>query len=167
MHERRAWQAGPAFFYPTYFFFFEPKASEASHQACEIRPGAPLSMPPNGSQYHGGEIPGRWRNRAKTLGYSSAEASIDLSVRFTESRQIRDIVLCSSTSCPFSVAPSLRRRGWVGLRRLLLALRGFQRASAKCCVQTQTSKTHMPGSSSSSPLPLFLLTLSASIGRVQ
>jgi hypothetical protein len=43
--------------------------------------------------------------------------------------------VCSSTSCPFSVAPSRRRRGWVGLRRLLLALRGFQRASAECCVQ--------------------------------
>jgi hypothetical protein len=92
MHGRRALQAGPGLLLPHIFNFSSLK--QAKHRVKHVKddPGAPLSMPPYSSQYRGGEIPGRWQNYAKILGYSSAEASIDLSVCFTESRQIRDIV---------------------------------------------------------------------------
>ena len=77
MHERRAWQAGPALLLPHIFNFSSLK--QVKHRIKHVKddPGAPLSMPPCGSHYRGGEIPGRWQNYAKRLGYySSAEVSM-------------------------------------------------------------------------------------------
>jgi hypothetical protein len=185
MHERRAWQAGPALLLPHIFNFSSLK--QVKHRIKHVKddPGAPLSMPPYGSHYRGGEIPGRWQNYAKTLGYySSAEVSIDLSVCFTESRQIGDIVLLRSNST--GIAP---------FRLLRHCVAGGGSAfggCSSCCVDFNVPRpcaasrtTTTEGSESPSdpdiqnphagqlllpsthPLPLFLLTLSASIGRVQ
>jgi hypothetical protein len=181
MHERRAWQAGPALLLPHIFNFSSLKQVKDRIKHVKDDPGAPLSMPPYGSHYRGGEIPGRWQNYAKTLGYySSAEASLDLSVCFTASRQIGDIVLvaarelplfgCSVTALQGVGRPSeaVRTVAWISTCLGHAPRPEPPPPKVQKVRVTQTSKTHMPGSfSSPHPLPLFLLALSASIGRVQ
>lgn len=130
-------------------------------------------MPPYGSHYRGGEIPGRWQNYAKTLGYySSAEVnlSIDLSVCFTESRQVGDIVNllvtarelplfgCTVTALQGVGRPSeaVRAVAWISTCLGPAPRPEPPPPKVQKVRVTQTSKTHMPGSfSSPQPTPFL------------
>ena len=172
MHERRAWQAGPALLLPHIFNFSSLK--QVKHVKDD--PGAPLSMPPYGSHYRGGTTP-------KRLGIIHQQRCLSIYLYASPSLgRLGDIVLvtarelplfgCSVTALQGVGRPSeaVRAVAWISTCLGPAPRPEPPPPKVQKVRVTQTSKTHMPGSFSSPPshpLPLFLLTLSASIGRVQ